>query len=352
MKVLILRSEKTAARESPTHPYLQHFSSSYAEKVIGNLTGDDRFCTACGPDCLHCRRGYNRKFGDDIAGVIAFPAALPHLLENPEDHLPRALPQHDIMLAINIHEQILLEILKRCAEAGTRGIVAPMEAPGWVSGSARTEAKTLCRENNIEVSFPEPFCDFDPPSGSTLAEFRERFHIGKPEVALDIRHNRIKDARVEISAPCGATYYVARWLLGKHLDDDLKHEVVSKRLHSYPCTASMKWDDEIGDTPLHVAALAHYEILAQLKKKAQEDRGMMMSPTGQMIPRPAPLQENLKNVETAKAAILETLSDGKAVSLHSLKEKQEITPAALHSALLILKQEGKIRTAGGNITAI
>ena len=183
-----------------------------------------------------------------------------------------------------------------------------------------------------------------------LAEFRKRFHIGKPEVRLDIRDGTIEKAHVEVSAACGATYYVARWLEGRRTDDDLKHEVISKRMHSYPCTASMKWDDELGDTALHVATQAHYEILEPPERPAPEEQhGMVMSPLGTMLPKPVPPRENVKNIERAKEAILSELARRGSVSLRTLRKMPGITPAALNSALLMLKQEGKIRTEGRKI---
>lgn len=349
MRLLILRSEGRAAGRRPEEPYAQQFSGSFAERVIANLIGEEGCCTACGPDCIACRKHYERKFGKHIVGVIALPGVLPYLLENPEAHLPRDVPAHDILLAINVHEQILLEFLKRCGRWGTRGVVAPVEAADWVSGSARAEARKICQAGGVEVAFPKPFCSFDPPAGSLLAEFRRGFHIGKPAVELKVRDARIAEAHVEVSAACGATYYVARWLAGRSLQDDLKYEVVAKRMHSYPCTASMAWDSEIGDTIMHVASQAHYEILASLTKEAAPEPEMVISPLGGPVLKPVPPRENIRNIERAKEAILEDLASGRRVSLRKLGRKRKIPPAAISSALLILKQEGKIRKEGGKI---
>ena len=346
MRIFILRSRPRPSGAAPKDPYTQEFGSSYAERVIGNLKGDPAFCASCGPDCNACRKVYGRKFGRNIAGVASLPAALPYLLEKPWELLPREFPPHEILLAVNIHEQVLLEALKRCA---SRGVVVPMEAPDWVSASARAAAKAICGEKGVEISFPRPFCSFDPPPGSVLAEFRERFHIGKPKVELTVRSGKIEKAYVHVSAPCGATYYVARWLEGKRVDDDLKHEVISKRMHSYPCTASMKWDDEIGDTILHKANQIHFEILSPLQSRAPEEPGLVMSPLGRKVLKLATPGENIRNIERAKEAILEDIAADGAASLQKLRKKRKIPPAAIQSALLILKQEGKIRMEGRKI---
>jgi len=140
--------------------------------------------------------------------------------------------------------------------------------------------------------------------------------------------------------------------VGRRVDDDLKYQVISKRLHSYPCTASMKWDDELRDTPLHVAGQAHYEILASLRETAPEEPGMVMSPLGKMVLKPVPVQENIENIEQAKKAILGELRREGTVTLTALRKKRKITPAALNTALLLLKQEGKIKTEGEKIIKV
>jgi hypothetical protein len=349
MKTLILRPEPRAGDRKPKGPYAQEFCSSYAERVIGNLIGDEGFCASCGPDCNACRKPYHRGFRRNIAGIITLPGVLPYLLERPADYVPDDVPPHDVILAINVHEQILLEFLNRCRRWGTRGVVVPLESPDWVSGSARALAQATCSQNGVEVAFPKPFCVFDPPAGTVLAEFRRRFCIGKPEVELAVQKGKIRKAHVHVSAACGATYYVARWLTESSIDDDLKYEIIAKRLHSYPCTASMKWDDEIGDTIMHLASQAHYEILTPLTGEVPHEPDMVVSPLGRMVQKPVATRENVKNIEHAKEAILRDLACQGTTCLRDLRKKRKITPAAVNSALLLLKQSGKIRTEGDKI---
>jgi hypothetical protein len=346
---VVLRSKKSGGISSEKTDYLQSFDTRYAHRVIGNLKGGDKFCTACYPECIFCRRPYRRHFGKQIVGLISFPAALPYLLEKPADYLPPGLPPHEVIIAVNIHEQILLEILRECRGWGTGGVVVPLEGPGWVSPATMKEAYRICEENGIEVSFPKPFCSFNPPKGGLLNQFRAEFHIGLPEVDLTVEGGRITKAFVHVSSPCGATYYVARWLVGQEMTPELRYEVLSKRLHSYPCTASMEWDDEIGDTVLHLAGRAHNRILESLERPPLEEENMIMTPMGIMLPRPVPVQENLRNIESATAAILEKLEEKRRVSLHDLRQMEEVSPAAMNSALVILRREGQIEIADGKV---
>ena len=351
MKLLILKSQRTPDTPEPGE-YSQEFDTVYADRVIGNLVNDPSFCTACGPDCIGCRAPYGRRFGDRIAGVIGFPSVIPYVLEKPEEKVPQDVPRHDILIAIHIHEQILVECLKRCREWGTRGVIVPLEETGWVSGATMAEGRRICEAEGIEIAFPKPFCSLNPPAGSLLAAFRKEFHIGYPEVELCVQDNRIVEANVHVSAPCGATYYIARWLKGRSLDDDLKYEIVSKRLHSYPCTAGMEWDEDLGDTVLHVSGKAHYRILEQLGLAEPSDEPeTVVSPLGKALPRPVPVAQNVRNIEDAKAAILARLSKSEAVPLKALRRMGKITPAALNTALLTLRREGKIVLRGGEVRA-
>ena len=166
MKAVVLRSIKSGTEGEGGNPYLQEFDTYYANRVVGNLRSEEGFCTSCSDECYFCREPYDRRFADDIAVVIDFPAVLPYVLEDPRPYVPERLPRHDILLVFNIHEQILLEVLKQCSQWGTRGVVVPLESPGWATGAGRAQANRICAEHGIEIAFPKPFCGFNPAPGS------------------------------------------------------------------------------------------------------------------------------------------------------------------------------------------
>ena len=398
MRLTIVRSVEPVDKTRSDDPYLQTFDTRYAARVIGNLQNEAKFCTSCGPDCINCRKKLRRPLVQDLregvsappnsafsapacprtcppsrpagggrrarAGrtlretsspendtvqVVDLPAVLPYVLEDPSRHVPREIAENDILLLINIHEQILLEIVKRCREWGTKGVVVPLEAPDWVRGGARAEAQRICEKLGVEIAFPKPFCAFDPPRGGVLADFRLRFQVGKPDVKLELDGSVIKHAHVNVSAACGATYYIARWLEGRNVEENLEIEVISRRLHSYPCTASMERDPELNDdTCLHVSDQAHLQILAGCGRAISTESDMVMSPLGILVQKAVPFADNVRNVEEAKAIVLQALSAASSVSLDDLK-KSRVTPAALNTALLLLKKEGKIRVVGRQI---
>ena len=333
MKTVVLRSVKTGEQSAGDERYLQETDTHFAERVLGNLRSAPSFCTACGPDCNNCRSPYGRRLQNDIAAVIDFPAVLPHVLEQPATYLPRDVPPNDVLLVIAIHGQILLEALKICRGWGTRGVVVPLEAGEWIKNAMRSEAYRIAEREGIEIAFPKPFCTFGPPAGSVLAEFREHFHIGCPDVDLEVDDGKIVRARVNTSAACGATYCVARWLVDRRVDENLEIEVVSKHWHAYPCTASMERDPDLnGETPLHMAGQAHYGILKQVKDKvAGLEDPMVRSPLGTMVQKPIPPRENLLNIEKAKELILSELARRPSVLLPELRSPHGPSPAGNRS---------------------
>jgi hypothetical protein len=63
----------------------------------------------------------------------------------------------------------------------------------------------------------------------------------------------VRSVVVERSAPCGSTWYVAKKLIGEEVKKEGIRDVVAKAHHSYPCTATMAVDPEIGEPILHKA---------------------------------------------------------------------------------------------------
>jgi len=347
LKLAILRSVRSDKVATQPDEYLDTFDTLFADRVIGNLLNRVDFCTACGSECIRCRKVYGMEPGTELAGIVSLPSPMPHLLERPVEHVPPDIPEHDVLLAIAVHEQVLLEILKQAPSFGLRAVVVPLETPDWISESARAQAHIISEDLGIEIAFPKPFCSFRPPANSVLGEFRRLFHIGMPDVSLEVRDGTITSAKVSVSAACGATYCVARWLEGRSLSENIELEVISRWWHSYPCTASMERDPELGgETPLHVAGQAHLGILSPWKSHVVDEDPLVLSPLGTMVQRPIPPEENRRNIEGAMRAVLATLETRGSISLEDLRGSVAFSPAILNMALLTLKHQGFTRTDG------
>jgi hypothetical protein len=71
------------------------------------------------------------------------------------------------------------------------------------------------------------------------------------KIELDKKNNIFTHTEVLRDAPCGSTWFVAKKLKWSDVKD--YKETISGAHHSYPCTASMEKDPQIGDTILHEA---------------------------------------------------------------------------------------------------
>jgi hypothetical protein len=88
-----------------------------------------------------------------------------------------------------------------------------------------------------------------------VRRFIAEFGIGRPEVRVEVdRRGRMAHVAVLRSAPCGSTWFVAKQLEGIEVENKRElYDRISESHHSYPCTASMEKDRELGDTILHRA---------------------------------------------------------------------------------------------------
>lgn len=258
MKLLVLCSEPADPQSRPG-PFERTFDSSWADRFLKHLHNDRTFCTGCGNRCVHCRDWRVRDFRKDIRGIIRLPSLLPELLDDPFAYLPKALPPHDVLVAIAIHEEILIELPKLISKTGGRALIVPAEAPDWISRWAKGRLKEAARKLDLELAVPKPFCDLAPGAGPIIDNFIEHFKIGRPSVEIMEQDGRIAQATARISAPCGNSHYVAHNLQGHYINADLQYEV-SHCWHAFPCTASMKNDPELGgDTILHKGGQIHMQ---------------------------------------------------------------------------------------------
>ncbi|HID20407.1 MAG TPA: thymidylate synthase [Methanophagales archaeon] len=231
------------------------YSGDFGERVIGNLINYSTFCISCAEACTHCKEA-KYGFADSIKGFFKLtdPSLLPVFIENSaSEYLPKELPNTDIAIVSEIHNDILLELPLMLKDLGIKAMIVPQESAAMI---ARPQVEELCDREGIEIAFPKPFCDLQPQENKpTIRRFVSEFKIGRPEVRVEVdRKGRVVHVEVLRSAPCGSTWFVAKQLEGLEVENrEELYDRISESHHSYPCTASMERDREIGDTILHKA---------------------------------------------------------------------------------------------------
>lgn len=180
-----------------------HVGGRYAERVIAHLS-------ATSP-----------------GNVAAFqvPRALPPVLDDPAEFLPAELGNAEIIIAINIHPELLLEIPERAKGGTMRALIAPIEDPSWIKLGLQRQVTLACARHGIESSFPKPFCALEP-STPAITEFCEQFKVGVPAFSIRIADGRVAAVEVLRGSPCGLTAFVGEQLIGLPADDLLPRKSV------------------------------------------------------------------------------------------------------------------------------
>jgi len=231
------------------------YSGDFGERVIGNLINYSTFCISCADACTHCKEG-KYGFADRVKGFFKLPAPslLPVFIEDSaSEYLPNEIPDADIAIVSEIHNDLLLELPVILKDSGIKAMIVPQESAARI---ARPQIEELCEREGIEIVLPKPFCDLQPQDDKPVIKgFVAEFMTGRPEVRVEAdRRGRIAHVDVLRSAPCGSTWFVAKQLVGVEVEN--RQELldrISESHHSYPCTASMEKDRELGDTILHKA---------------------------------------------------------------------------------------------------
>jgi len=231
------------------------YSGDFGERVIGNLINYSTFCISCAEACTHCKED-KYGFADRIKGFFKLPdpSLLPVFIEDSaSEYLPNEIPDADIAIVSEIHNDLLLELPLILKDSGIKAMIVPQESAARI---ARPQIEELCEREGIEIVLPKPFCDLQPQDDKpVIKRFVAEFMTGRPEVRVEAdRRGRIAHVDVLRSAPCGSTWFVAKQLVGVEVENRQElYERISESHHSYPCTASMEKDRELGDTVLHKA---------------------------------------------------------------------------------------------------
>ncbi len=233
---------------------------------MGNLINTSNYCRSCGFTCNYCRQLYD-SFAADIQAVYKTPQNLPAFIEQPEKHLPSSLPNCDIILAIGLHPDLLAATPALAEKAKAKAVIVPLENRNWCHRGLQRQLEKSLNEMDIEFAFPKPFCTLEETGSPVLDSFVRRYKIGKPLVNLKLVKDRITDAQIIRSAPCGSTWYVAQQIKWTNISDIENNVAVAH--HSFPCTASMDVDPEIGEPILHVAGYSIREAVKGAIKQAK-----------------------------------------------------------------------------------
>jgi len=255
------------------------YSGEFAERVIRNLINDPSFCKSCGLYCDSCKYDVCSIVRNIKAAIqLQESSKLPAFVDNPEEHMPRKIPEADLCITSGLHEDLLLELPNHVQKFGIRGLIVPIEDFNEVPSGLRKQVEENCEKLGLESAFPKPFCSLEPAEGKPLiSRFVEEFKVGRPslEILIANRGKRefVDSAIVRRSAPCGSTWYIARKLVGVETEKEVLYDAVAKAHHSYPCAATMNTDPEAKEPILHIGGYIIREEVDKALKQTKAANG-------------------------------------------------------------------------------
>ena len=267
-----------------------------AQKFVGNLINNDKFCKACellekDVKCDKCRE-YVGNFSNSIYFYEKIGENVPDFIEDPEEYFPKSLPSIDFLMVVGIHQDLLSGLPDYLKDKKIKAVIIPIENPKWVQPGLQVQVLEAFEDYGIQATFPKPFCSLSKEideynqvgfnitkNRGYIIEFIDYFKIGVPIVSFLLSEDgkSIVDSCVLQCAPCGSSYFVCQQLKAKYIDKGKVslNERISKAHHSYPCNASMDQDTILKDSILHVGG---YLIRNAVRKELglEEEEGQKL----------------------------------------------------------------------------
>ena len=114
-------------------------------------------------------------------------------------------------------------------------------------GATAVFPRTFCTLTENTVGYGNDVENYD---SERIASFARYFGRPRLRIEVDVQGARITVVRVERSAPCGSTHYVAEKLSGVPVGEAVPQ--AGLHAHHYPCLASMQMEPT-GDTLMHIS---------------------------------------------------------------------------------------------------
>ena len=207
------------------------------------------------------------------------PTRLPIILDDPEEFLPKTLPQVDLVLGCTASPTAAQLIPAIARLSGARAVLCPIDDSNWMPEGLKNQIQRELERMGVESVFPKPFCTLTeetagyrrsakPYTSETISEFAR--HFGKPKFNLTVNEETGIISKVDVvrGSPCGATCYAAERLEGTAVEDAVPRAGLVS--HQFPCLASMERefiDDRLpSDTLMHVSGyLVNEEMEKELR---------------------------------------------------------------------------------------
>jgi hypothetical protein len=210
------------------------------------------------------------------------PAALPLIMDYPEEFIPESLPACDLLLSFAENKgvaELIPEIVKL---TGARAVVVAIDNESWMPRGLARQLIGWLERMNVACATPKPLCSLTESDYKVTRFERERYdsdlisefarHFGQPDIRLTLNEaGVILTAEVQRDAVCGCARFVAEKLIGLSADEAVEKAGLAH--HHFPCLASMvKLNDYNHDTLMHESGHLLQDNLAEQLKPYNKTR--------------------------------------------------------------------------------
>ena len=191
------------------------------------------------------------------------PDFLPPVVDYPEDYLPEAFAEHDLLLSF-AEVKGVAELLPDIAQmTGAQAVIAAVDNEAWLPRGLAAQLREWLARMGVACATPKPLCSLTERDYAMTRRQRKVYeselisafaaYFGQPKLSLTIDPDSriITSAQVTRDAVCGCAGFVCKELLGVSADN--AEEKAGLAHHHYPCLASMGIDSDYSDTLMHVS---------------------------------------------------------------------------------------------------
>jgi hypothetical protein len=211
------------------------------------------------------------------------PAALPLIIDYPEEFLPASFAPCDLILSFAENRSVAELIPEIAKMTGAKGVVAAVDNESWLPRGLGRQLRGWLERMDVGCATPKPLCSLTEKDYKVTRRERESYdcevisefarYFGQPDIRLTIDEGTatIKAAEVRVDAVCGCARHVAEKLIGLSVDE--AEERAGLFHHHFPCLASMvKLNDYNHDTLMHESGHLLQENLAEQLKPFKKTR--------------------------------------------------------------------------------
>jgi thymidylate synthase len=186
------------------------------------------------------------KYGERLIDVIKHrtdmdvvsaevPVSLPGFIEDPEEYLKRLnmdpeVFKADLLILYTFHPDLTPEVVRLAGKNGVKAVIIP---GGIGRAGSIGELEAIAKEYGTHIEVDEICCTLEKCGVPAIDAFAE--HLGKPELALEVKNGKISSAKVVRGSPCGSTWHVAEGLVGKSVEE--VPPLAGLLCQQYPCRA-------------------------------------------------------------------------------------------------------------------